>query len=354
MYIAAAVRCAPPGNKPLPSEAADCRPYLEAELEILRPRAVLALGGIAMRAYLGILKDEGKIRSLTPRVSLPARRRKLFAGRRWIAPTLRLLSSEPAEYVHRQVDRGDAGRRARRYPRISRGGREVSEAAIIEFRDVSYSLPNGQALLKRLSLTVPLGETLVMLGRSGAGKTTAMKLINRLLEPSAGEVLVEGRSTTEWDAIALRRRIGYVIQETGLFPHYTVEENVSLVPKLEGWPASRRRARAKELLALVALDPDQFLGRYPHQLSGGQRQRVGVARALAADPSIMLMDEPFGALDPADARRNPPGISRTAAEAAENDRAGDARHERGFVPRHENRADGSGRAARRLLASGLF
>jgi osmoprotectant transport system ATP-binding protein len=174
----------------------------------------------------------------------------------------------------------------------------VSEAAIIEFRDVSYSLPNGQALLKRLSLTVPLGETLVLLGRSGAGKTTAMKLINRLLEPSAGEVLVEGRPTTEWDAIALRRRIGYVIQETGLFPHYTVEENVSLVPKLEGWPASRRSARAKELLALVALDPVQFLGRYPHQLSGGQRQRVGVARALAADPSIMLMDEPFGALDP--------------------------------------------------------
>jgi osmoprotectant transport system ATP-binding protein len=174
----------------------------------------------------------------------------------------------------------------------------TGQATIIEFRDAGYSLPNGQALLKNLSLTVPLGSTLVLLGRSGAGKTTAMKLINRLLEPSAGEVLVEGRSTMEWDPIALRRRIGYVIQETGLFPHYTVEENVSLVPRLEGWPTERRRARAQELLELVALDPAKFLKRYPHQLSGGQRQRVGVARALAADPAILLMDEPFGALDP--------------------------------------------------------
>jgi osmoprotectant transport system ATP-binding protein len=174
----------------------------------------------------------------------------------------------------------------------------VSGAAMIEFRDVSYALPNGQALLKNLSLTVPQGQTLVLLGRSGAGKTTALKLINRLLEPSAGEVLVEGRSTMEWDPIALRRRAGYVIQETGLFPHYTVEENISLVPRLEGWPANRRRARAEELLAMVDLDAAQFLGRYPRQLSGGQRQRVGVARALAADPSILLMDEPFGALDP--------------------------------------------------------
>ena len=174
----------------------------------------------------------------------------------------------------------------------------MSEATIIEFHDASYSLANGQTLLSKLNLKVPLGETLVLLGRSGAGKTTALKLINRLLEPSAGEVLVEGRSTTEWDPIALRRRTGYVIQETGLFPHYTVEENVSLVPRLEGWPAARQRARVEELLALVGLDAAQFLGRYPHQLSGGQRQRVGVARALAADPAILLMDEPFGALDP--------------------------------------------------------
>lgn len=174
----------------------------------------------------------------------------------------------------------------------------AGEKTIIEFRDAGYSLPNGQALLKHLNLKVPQGETLVLLGRSGAGKTTALKLINRLLEPSSGEVLVDGRSTREWDPIALRRGTGYVIQETGLFPHYNVEENISLVPRLEGWPAERSRARARELLALVALDPMHFLARYPLQLSGGQRQRVGVARALAGDPSILLMDEPFGALDP--------------------------------------------------------
>jgi osmoprotectant transport system ATP-binding protein len=125
-----------------------------------------------------------------------------------------------------------------------------------------------------------------------------MKLINRLHEPTAGQVLIEGRSTLDWDPIALRRHIGYVIQETGLFPHYTVEQNISLVPRLEHWPPDRIGARAQELLALVGLDAGQFLHRYPHELSGGQRQRVGVARALAADPPILLMDEPFGALDP--------------------------------------------------------
>jgi osmoprotectant transport system ATP-binding protein len=170
--------------------------------------------------------------------------------------------------------------------------------AIIEFRDASYRLPGGQELLRGLNLVVRRSETLVLLGRSGAGKTTAMKLINRLLEPSAGQVLIEGRSTLDWDPIALRRHIGYVIQETGLFPHYTVEQNISLVPRLENWPPGRIRARAQELLALVGLDATQFLPRYPHELSGGQRQRVGVARALAADPPILLMDEPFGALDP--------------------------------------------------------
>jgi len=170
--------------------------------------------------------------------------------------------------------------------------------AIIEFRDASYRLPGGQALLQNVSLTVRRGETLVLLGRSGAGKTTALKLINRLVEPTDGQVLVEGRSTLDWDAIALRRHIGYVIQETGLFPHYTVEQNVSLVPRLDGWAAERIRSRARELLALVGLDAGQFLRRYPHELSGGQRQRIGVARALAADPPILLMDEPFGALDP--------------------------------------------------------
>ena len=138
----------------------------------------------------------------------------------------------------------------------------------------------------------------MLLGRSGAGKTTALKLINRLLEPTDGQVLVEDKSTVDWNPIALRRHIGYVIQDTGLFPHYTVEQNISLVPRLEGWPAERIRSRSQELLALVGLDAGQFLRRYPHELSGGQRQRIGVARALAADPPILLMDEPFGALDP--------------------------------------------------------
>jgi osmoprotectant transport system ATP-binding protein len=175
---------------------------------------------------------------------------------------------------------------------------EQSAAPIIEFRKAGYSLPNGRPLLQNLNLEVQSGETLVLLGRSGAGKTTAMRLINRMLEPSAGDVLVEGRSTTQWDAIALRRHVGYVIQETGLFPHYNVEENVAVVPRLLEWPQERIAARVRELLALVGLDPAEFSKRYPHELSGGQRQRVGVARALAADPPILLMDEPFGALDP--------------------------------------------------------
>jgi osmoprotectant transport system ATP-binding protein len=173
-----------------------------------------------------------------------------------------------------------------------------SNELVIEFSSAGYRLPAGTALLKNVTFTVRRGETLVLLGRSGAGKTTALRLINRLIDPSEGDVLVERRRTVEWDPIALRRHIGYVIQETGLFPHYTVEKNVALVPRLERWTDQQIHTRAQELLALVGLDPAVFLKRYPHELSGGQRQRVGVARALAANPPILLMDEPFGALDP--------------------------------------------------------
>jgi len=168
----------------------------------------------------------------------------------------------------------------------------------IEFRHVSFRLPNGKTLLADLNLEVHQGETLVLLGRSGSGKTTTMKLVNRLLDPTEGEVRVEGESTLRWDPIKLRRRIGYVIQEIGLFPHFTVEQNIGVVPRLEGWEPERISARVRELLTMVGLDPDRFAARFPRELSGGQRQRVGVARALAADPPIILLDEPFGALDP--------------------------------------------------------
>ncbi len=168
----------------------------------------------------------------------------------------------------------------------------------IEFSRVTYRTREGRALITNLDLRVAPGETVVLLGRSGSGKTTALKLINRLLVCHEGKVVVEGKSTAEWDPIRLRRSIGYAIQEVGLFPHMTVERNVGLVPQLEQWPANKIRARVEELLELVGLPSAQYLLRYPHQLSGGQRQRVGLARALAADPAIMLMDEPFGALDP--------------------------------------------------------
>jgi osmoprotectant transport system ATP-binding protein len=167
----------------------------------------------------------------------------------------------------------------------------------IEFRNVSYRLATGSPILRNLNLEIHRGETLVLLGRSGSGKTTTLKLINRLLEPSSGDIVVNGRALREWDVIRLRRMIGYVIQEVGLFPHFTVERNIGLVPRLEKWPLARQRERVQELLKIAGLDP-QLSSRYPRELSGGQRQRVGVARALAADPPILLMDEPFAALDP--------------------------------------------------------
>lgn len=167
----------------------------------------------------------------------------------------------------------------------------------LEFRGASLRI-GGKLILDNLSLAVEHGQTLVLLGRSGSGKTTALKMINGLLLPTEGEVLVDGRSTAACDLIQLRRGIGYVIQEVGLFPHFTVAENVGLVPQLEGWPAERIAERTAELLTQVGLEPAEFQQRYPRQLSGGQRQRVGVARALAADPRFLLLDEPFGALDP--------------------------------------------------------
>jgi osmoprotectant transport system ATP-binding protein len=190
-----------------------------------------------------------------------------------------------------------------------------AESAAIAFSSVSFRVNRSahRAILTGISLEVRAGETLVLLGRSGSGKTTLLRLVNRLLLPSSGAVLVRGRATSEWDAIELRRGVGYVIQDAGLFPHFTVAQNVGLVPDLLGWPADRVAARCDEMLRLVGLDPPEFKDRRPRELSGGQRQRVGVARALAADPPILLMDEPFGALDPvtrAELQREFAGLAR--------------------------------------------
>jgi osmoprotectant transport system ATP-binding protein len=175
---------------------------------------------------------------------------------------------------------------------------QVIDGALVAFEEVEFHHAGRPPVLSALSLSVREADTVALVGRSGAGKSTLLKLVNRLLAPTAGRVTVEGRDTRSWDAIRLRRRIGYVIQEVGLFPHLTVAENVGVIPRLERWPASRVAARTGELLDLVGLPAAEFGHRWPHQLSGGQRQRVGVARALAIDPPILLMDEPFGALDP--------------------------------------------------------
>jgi osmoprotectant transport system ATP-binding protein len=180
----------------------------------------------------------------------------------------------------------------------------ANKQPIVEFRNVEYSI-NGVKILDGLNFSVPYGEVLILLGESGCGKTTTLKLINRLIEPTSGEVLVDGKATLLWEPIALRRSIGYVMQDGGLFPHFSVAENVALVLSLQDEKSDRKNRRTAEMLELVGLEPSKFSNRYPHELSGGQRQRVGVARALAADPDILLLDEPFGALD---------AITRTALQ----------------------------------------
>ncbi len=176
---------------------------------------------------------------------------------------------------------------------------EVVESPLVEFRDVGFTHRGaGAPVISNLSFSVERGETLVLLGESGCGKTTTLKLVNRLLLPTAGSITVDGRNTAEWDPIVLRRRTGYVIQDGGLFPHFTVAKNVGLVPALEKWDEGKIKGRVEELLSIVGLEPNVFANRYPRELSGGQRQRVGVARALATEPSLLLLDEPFGALDP--------------------------------------------------------
>ncbi|MGH9278653.1 MAG: ABC transporter ATP-binding protein [Acidimicrobiales bacterium] len=169
---------------------------------------------------------------------------------------------------------------------------------MIRLEGVTKQYPDGQVAVHALDLEVPEGEVCMLVGPSGCGKTTTLKMINRLIEPTGGRILLDGEDVTKVDPVHLRRRMGYVIQHVGLFPHQTVGDNIATVPRLAGWDRDRTRRRVDELLDLVSLDPARYRDRYPHQLSGGQRQRVGVARALGVDPPVLLMDEPFGAIDP--------------------------------------------------------
>ena len=198
---------------------------------------------------------------------------------------------------------------------MSRCGRIVPAMDGVEFRSVSYRI-GARALLDDFSVAVAAGETLALVGASGAGKTTVLKLVNRLLLPGAGDVRVQGRDTREWDPIRLRRSVGYVIQDVGLFPHLTVADNIAVVPRLEQWPDDRVAIRVRELLELIGLPAEEYSGRWPDELSGGQRQRVGVARALAVDPPVLLMDEPFGALDPITRRQLQQEFRRIQARVA--------------------------------------
>jgi osmoprotectant transport system ATP-binding protein len=169
---------------------------------------------------------------------------------------------------------------------------------VITFESVTKRYPDGTVAVDSLDLNIPDGKIMVLVGPSGCGKTTTLRMINRLVEPTSGRILLDGANVADTDPAQLRRGIGYVIQQTGLFPHRTIEDNIATVPLLTGWNRSRARSRARELMGLVGLDPQSMARRYPHQLSGGQQQRVGVARALAADPPVLLMDEPFSAVDP--------------------------------------------------------
>jgi osmoprotectant transport system ATP-binding protein len=173
----------------------------------------------------------------------------------------------------------------------------VAAGPILEIHDLSCAL-GGRTVLRGVSLRVERGETVMLLGRSGSGKTTLLRAVNGLVPVAGGEIRFEGKPLTSWNLIELRRRMGYVIQDAGLFPHWTVGQNAGLGPRLAGWPADRVQSRVEEVLRMTGLDPAEFLDRYPRQLSGGQKQRAGIARALAADPPLLLLDEPFGALDP--------------------------------------------------------